>query len=92
MSAAYVNATESNPIVGPIDMMVMVGLVRRASEEPWFAPLYGADATAMVGTAPARHEADIGGIGARYLTDRQLAELGNGIERWHREHVGTASC
>jgi hypothetical protein len=87
-SAAYVNASASNPIVGLIDMVVMVSLLRRASAEPWFADLVGADGAARVTRALESHEADINAVAARYLTENQIDELGKAINRWHDGHAG----
>ena len=71
VSAAYVNATASNPIVGLIDMIVTVTLLRQASEEPWFTELHGADA-AKVAVVLKAQEADVWDIGSR-LSDREPA-------------------
>jgi len=85
VTAAYINATRPSPIVGLIDMIVTVTLLRHASEDPWFTEMYGADAAKVVASL-ATLEADVWGIGSRYLTDSQLVELREAIDRWRRDH------
>src|SRR5688500_18890698 len=75
VSAAYGHASGANPIVGLIDMIVTVSLLRRATEALWFAELYGADEAANVVAVLKAQEIDVWEIGARYLTESQLAEL-----------------
>jgi hypothetical protein len=86
VSAAYVNATEFNPMVGLIEMMVMVTLLRDASQEPWFSEAVGAAEAAKVVSVLKEQEEDIWGIGARYLSQSQLAELRGAIEGWRKNH------
>ncbi len=85
VTAAFINAVEESPVVGLIDMLVMVTLVRQSSEDPWFAEMYGEDSARIVALLKVQEE-DIWRIGSRYLTQGQLAELREAIDRWRRDH------
>lgn len=78
-------AVNPRPIAGMIDMVVLVTLLRQIAEDPWTVQTFGADAARVV-QALRLQEADIRKMARRYLTDSQLAELGQLSENWHRMH------
>jgi hypothetical protein len=80
------NAVNPNPVVGLMDMCVMVTLTREISQEPWVAEMFGpAIATAIV-DALKLQETNIWAIAANYLTAGQIAELHRLAGRWRKEH------
>jgi hypothetical protein len=85
VTAALVNATDENPLVGLMDMLVMVTIVRQSSEDPWFTELFGDDGAKLIAVLK-DEETDIWQIGSRYLTPAQLTEIHDVINHWRRDH------
>jgi len=66
-------------------MLVMVRLVRESSEEAWFAEMFGEPGARIVAQLKVEED-DISRIGAKYLTESQLAELRDATDRWRHDH------
>jgi hypothetical protein len=79
------NAVDDNAIVGFMDTLIVVRLIRQSSEDPWFTEAFGEDA-AKASTVLKAQEQDIWKMAARYFTPKQLAELVESTDRWRREH------
>jgi hypothetical protein len=85
LMAAVNNAVNENPIVGLMDMLVLVTLVRQSSEDLWFTNMFGDDAAKTVAVLRAQ-ENDVWSVASRYFTPSQLAELRAAIDRWRRDN------
>ena len=84
------NAVNPRPIVGLMDMVVLVRLLRQIAEDPGTAQTFGADATRLV-QALKQKEADLRTVASRYLTDPQLAEVDQLTDHWYQTHPGERS-
>ena len=87
VASAYMNAVEPKAIVGLLDMLVMTRLLREVSEEAWFMELFGAHAPGIVSKLRVQEE-DIWNLAARYVSEAQLEELGDVIDKWRQAHPG----
>ena len=84
------NAVNPRPIVGLMDMVVLVRLLRQIAEDPETAQTFGADAPRLV-RALKQKEADLRTVASRYLTDPQLAEVDQLTDHWYQTHPGERS-
>lgn len=80
---AISNAVNAHSITGLMDMLVMVQLQYQIADGAWMKKTFGADADPLR-QALKQQEADARTLAARYLTDPQLAQLGQVAERWYR--------
>jgi hypothetical protein len=85
VASAYMNAVEPNPIVGLLDMLVMARLLREVSEDAWFSEMFTENASRIAIKLKAQ-EADIWNLAARYVTEAQLEELRDVIDKWRQAH------
>lgn len=82
------NAVNQNPLVGLMDMTLMVSLTRETLSDPWAAEMYGAENVALVAAALKSQEAQVWEVAALFLTQGQLDELRRLVEEWRTEHPG----
>lgn len=82
---AISNAVNTRPIAGMMDMMVMVTLLRQIAEDPWSTRTFGPQTRRLVDSLK-QQETDARSLASKYLTDEQLAELNEVIQRWHSAH------
>src|SRR5687767_119209 len=87
VASAYMNAGEPNAIVGLLDMLVMTRLLREVSEEAWFAEMFSEHAPGIVIKLRVQ-EQDIWTLALRYVTEAQLEELRDVIDKWRQAHPG----
>jgi hypothetical protein len=87
-NAAIGNAANPSPLVGLMDMAVLVTLNRRVTEQPWARELFGPEDHAMVLATMAAQEKDIWNAAAVSLTPQQIGELHELAGRWLAEHPG----
>lgn len=83
--ASYTNATGPNGYVGLLDMLVLSTLKRMALEEHWIPVLLKEDGQPMV-EAFRRGEREVWALGAKVLSEKQLQELREVIQRWRQEN------
>lgn len=83
---AMSSAVDLNPIVGLMDMAVMVTINRELIEEPWATELFGAESVAVILSALKLQEADIWSVASSYLTADQISELHQLAKRWRVTH------
>jgi len=80
-------ASEGEPEVSLLDLMVVVTLERMVWEGEWAREAFGEHAD-VVTTAQRDVEADIWSIAASVMTPGQLDEMRELIESWREEHPG----
>jgi len=86
-TGAIANAVELNPLVGLMDMAVMVKLNRMIVEQrPWVRDLFGPENTEMMLAVLKAQEQDIWNAASFYLTPEQMTELHKLCEQWLQEH------
>ncbi|MGH7177367.1 MAG: hypothetical protein ACREJC_08310 [Tepidisphaeraceae bacterium] len=85
-AAAIMNAVDPNPIVGLMDMAVMVTLTRQLTEDPRVAEVFGRRNVDTLLDALKIQETDVWNVAASYLTPDQIKELHELAARWLREH------
>jgi hypothetical protein len=83
---AFGNAVDPNPLLGLMDMALMVTLAREVAADPWATELFGPDDAAAIQAALKTQEADIWNVAASHLSPDQIKELHQLAERWRREH------
>jgi len=83
---ATANAVNPNPIVGLMDMALMVTLNRLVMEEPWATELFGAADVKLIVAVLKAEETAIWTFATTCLTPGQITELKQLASRWHREH------
>ena len=84
-SSAFANATQENPIVGLLDMLVMTRLLREVAQDAWFTERFGDNTPKLVIKLRVQEE-DIWSLAKRYLTEDQLRELSDAIQNWREAH------
>ncbi len=84
--SALGNAVNPNPIVGLMDMALMVTLSGKVMEDPWAAEVYGTANAAMIISVLKAQETDIWNVAGGYLSAEQIKELKALTERWRAEH------
>lgn len=80
------NAVNPNPIVGVMDMAIMVTLTREIMAEPWAAEILGPQDHAMVLDALKVQETDIWSLASSYLSAERIRELHALAEQWRKQH------
>jgi hypothetical protein len=80
------NAVDPNPVVGLMDMALMVTLTREITEEPWMTDMFGAENVQLIVATVKTRETDIWAQASTYLTVDQIAALHQIVERWRQEH------
>jgi hypothetical protein len=80
------NAVDPNPVVGLMDMALMVTLTSQTLSEPWAAEFFGKEDLAIILTTLKAQEADIWRIAGSYLTGDQINELRQLAVRWREDH------
>jgi hypothetical protein len=63
----------------------MTRLLRETAQDPWFSEIFGDNAPKVVIKLRVQEE-DIWTLAKRYLTEAQLKELGDAIQRWREAH------
>jgi hypothetical protein len=87
-TGAMGNAVDPNPVVGLMDMALMVTLTRQIAEDGWVGETFSpATADAMVATLKVQ-EADVWRIAGTYLTSAQVEELRQLAAQWRQKHPG----
>jgi hypothetical protein len=82
------DATNPNPVLGFMDLTVMVALTRVVTEDSWTREQWGPENVAKILTVARAQEAIIWGLAANYLTADQIAELHQLVDQWRLEHPG----
>lgn len=85
LTAAYELAISPNISGALLDMLALVTLTREVWEDHWRDKFFG-DAAQPTVDALRELEADVWTIGARVLTDQQIAELRGAIDAWRRDN------
>jgi hypothetical protein len=80
------NATNINPVVGFMDMAVMVSLTRESMEDPWARDALGVENAALVVQTLKTEEADIWSLADANLSPAQVQELRGLIKSWRLAH------
>ncbi len=80
------NAVNPNPIVGLMDMALMVSLTEKVMEDPWARQELGNSNCDTIVLALKSHEADIWNVVGNYLSPSQIVELRALTLRWREEH------
>jgi len=83
---AMTNAVDPNPIVGLMDMAVMVQLTREITDEPWAEEMFGPSHAAAIRAELKEQERDIWELASTYLTSEQITELKDIVTRWRQEN------
>lgn len=84
-TASFTNATQSNPYVGCIDMVILVSLKRTALERYWIPNLLREEG-GKASAAAKRAEDDAWGMAEKLLSRQQMDDLRGVIETWVADH------
>jgi len=85
-TGAIGHAVETNPLVGLMNMAVMVTVNREIAERPWASEDFGAKDAAAIVAALKLQENDVWAIAGQYLTPAQIEELHQLCAQWLQEH------
>src|SRR5262245_14747538 len=85
-TTAIGHAVELNPLVGLIDMAVMVSINREICEKPWVAEVFGEQEAEVIRRTLKSQEQDIWSIAAPYLTGDQITVLKKLARDWVKDH------
>jgi hypothetical protein len=85
-TGAMGNAANPNPIVGLMDMAVMVTLSREIAEAPWSRELFGPKNAAAIVLTLKVEETEIWAVAELYLSPDQIGQLRQLAEQWRKEH------
>ena len=85
-TGAISNAVDPNPLVGLMDMAMMVTLTRQIAQEPWSAEMFGKEPAAEIVAVLEIQEANIWKLTASYLSQAQIDELHQLAARWRQAH------
>ncbi len=80
------NAVDPNPLVGLMDMVLMVTLTREIAEDEWTDNLFGKEVSDAIVAALKGQEADIWRVASTYLAPAQIDELHRLARQWRAEH------
>jgi hypothetical protein len=80
------NAVDPNPVVGLMDMAVMVTLTRQITQDPWARATFGKESADAVAATLEVQEADVWRIADSYFSHEQIGELHHLAARWRSEH------
>jgi hypothetical protein len=83
---AMENAVNPNPVVGMMDMAIMVTLTREISQEPWSSALFGPKNAAAITSTLQTQEAAIWAVVASYLSAEQIQQLRQLAEQWRQKN------
>lgn len=76
------NAVNPNPVVGMMDMALMVSITRELCTKPWATELFGRENAAVITAMLNTQEQSIWNIARDYLTPDQLQGLHGLTEQW----------
>jgi len=82
------NAVNPNPIVGLMDMAIMVTLTRGTFDIPAVAEVLGPESHAMFVEFLAVQEQDVWRVAGSYLTEDQVGQLKAVAKQWREAHPG----
>ncbi len=82
------NAVDPNPVLGLMDMTLMVTLTRVTADDSWVSEQYGAENAARIREVLKGQEAIIWTLAGEKLTPDQVKELRQLVDQWRREHPG----
>jgi hypothetical protein len=82
------NAVNPNPLVGLIDMALMVTLTHQIAQDKWVGEMFGPETAAALAAALKTQEADVWSTAAPYLTSQQVEEIHQLAVRWRAQHPG----
>ena len=85
-TAAFTNATNPNPYVGVVDLVILAALKRTAIERHWVPTLLGDGEGSPVLAAARRAEADAWAVAGRVLSGEQVRDLRHAIDAWVAAH------
>ncbi len=85
-TGAMGNAVDPSPIVGFMDMAVMVTLTRESMQDPWAQEAFGPENSTLIVEVLKVQEANIWSLANNYLTSDEIQELRTLADRWRREH------
>ena len=85
-TGAMGNAANPNPIVGMMDMALMVTLTREIAEAPWCRELFGPESAAAIVSTLQVEEANVWDLAGIYLSPEQIRELHQLAGQWRKEH------
>ena len=80
------NAVNPNPIVGLMDMALMVTLTNNVMEDPWARESFGPDNQAMILQTLKGQESDIWTVAGAFMNEQQIQELRDVAKRWRQEN------
>ena len=80
------NAVDPNPLVGMMNMALMVALTHQVSQDKWAAETFGPETAAEIVAALKAQEADVWTTAAPYITPQQADELRQLAVRWRAAH------
>jgi hypothetical protein len=86
-TASYTNATQENPFVGGIDLVILITLKRMALEEYWVPNLLKDEGTKALAAAK-KAEEEAWTMAAKVLSKRQVDDLHEIIDQWIADHPG----
>ncbi len=85
---ALANAVDPNPVLGLMDMTLMVALTKEIAEEPWAQEEFGPDNAAKILAVLTTYDSIIWDTAATYLTPEQVAQLHVLVREWREQHPG----
>ena len=85
---ALANAVDPSPVLGLMDMTLMVALKKEIAEDPWAAEEFGLDNAAKIDAVLTTYDAIIWDIAGTYLTSNQVAQLHDLVKQWREQHPG----
>ena len=80
------NAVDPNPVLGLMDMALMVSLTKEIAEEPMAQEQFGPENAAKILAVLNTHNTIIWEIAATYLTPDQIAQLHRLVKEWRDRH------
>jgi hypothetical protein len=80
------NAVNPNPLVGLMDMALMVTLMHEITQDKWVSETFGPQTAASMAAALKAQEADVWSTAAPFLTAQQVEELHQLAVRWRARH------
>jgi hypothetical protein len=74
-TGAIANAVDPNPLVGLMDMALMVTLTRQIAQDPWAGEVFGPESAQAILATLKEQEANAWRLAGSYLTPPQIQEL-----------------
>jgi len=84
--AAYINATDDNPLDGLINMVILIRVQRYIYSQPEFERSFGGPHARLAHAMMADEERRVWAFAGEHLTADQTDELRNGIDHWLKKH------